>query len=200
MKYTIIALLYTLGIPLYMNAKEIADTIRPPIINLHEDDFVFNNKESINLNRTIIVHPQLDSVLKEITDGLKENSNLCFYITFMKNEDKLYFEIFEDYPNDYLFNIRNGGGALSQRLNCKIYGYVKYNNIDIYLLLVPGSYEPTKDILQNLICKTKDRIVIYRKPKEYHFVQENPMWLYEYSKGDINLINSVNDKGFFTNP
>lgn len=184
-----------------MNSKEIVDTVRPPIINLHDDDFVFNNnRESISLNRTIIVHSQLDLVLKKITDGLKEDSNLCFYITFMKNEDKLYFEIFEDYPNDYLFDIRNDGGTLSQRLNRKIYGYVKYNNIDIYLLLFPTSCEPTKDILENLICKTKDRIVIYRKPKEYHFVQENPMWLYEYFEGDIKLIKSVNDKGFFTNP
>lgn len=187
--------------PLYIDAKEIIDTVSVPIINTHPYDTIFkDNYESINLDQTVIVSSQLDSILNRITTGLKKESNLCFYITFMKYDDKLYIEIFEDYPNNYLFDIKNNRDSLSQRLNRLIYGYVKFNDIDVYLLLFPASFEPNKETLDSLICKTEDKIAIYRKPKEFHFLQENPMWLYEYSGRDINLIKSVNDKGFFTNP
>lgn len=201
MKYIIIILSFIFGIPLYINAKEITDTIYPPVINIHETDIAFkDNQESISLSQCVIVHSQLDSALIKITNGLKKESNLCFYITFMKYDDKFYIEIFEDYPNYYLFDIRNKSNCLFQRLNRKIYGYIKYSDIDIYLLLFPTPNEPDKETLDKIIYKTEDKITIYRKPEEYHFVQENPMWLYEYFDGYINLLKSVNDKGFFTNP
>jgi hypothetical protein len=176
------------------------DTICPPAINIYEDNIIFEDKrDSIKLNWIAIIHPQLDSMLMKITNGLKKDSNLCFYITFMRYGGKFYIEIFEDYPNNYLFDIKNKKDFLSQRLARKIYGYVKCNDIDIYLLLFPAPYEPDKETLDNLM-EAKDMIVIYRNDEKYHFVQENPMWLYEYFDGNINLIKSVNDKGFFTSP
>ncbi len=201
MKHIMIILFSIVGIVLDMSAKNHRDTIQPPIINLLENNTELkDNRNLIDLDKVVIIHPQLDSILIKMTKGLGRESNLCFYITIMKYEDRLYLEIFEDYPNNYLFEINNKGDSLFQRLNRNIYGYAKYNNIDIYLLLYSNSYRPNEETLGNLICKTKEQITISQKPKDFYFTQENPMWLYEYFDGNINLIESVNDKGFFSNP
>lgn len=153
-------------------------------------------QESMCLDQIVIKHIQLNSILMGLTKNLNKELNLCFYITLMKCDSILHMEIFEDYPNDYLFETKHKRGSLYKKMNREIYGYVKCDGIDVYFLLYPNPCKPNIEVLNNLIRKTKEKIIINRKTKKYYFTQENPMWLYQYFDNYFNLVESVNDKGF----
>lgn len=196
-----------------LDSKDVQDSIRTilkelsiPSFNVHVStpDSVlrveFKHQDTIVLEQALLVNDQLDSILNNITKFLRKDSELYFYITFMKRDDDLYFEILEDYPNNYLFEIKGKGDSLHQRKSPKIYGCLKYKDWDFYILVYSTPCNPEDKYLDNFIYKTGNKLIIKKKLEDYPFVQENPMWLYQYLEGNIQLIKSINDKFFFTNP
>ncbi|PXV59421.1 hypothetical protein CLV62_13642 [Dysgonomonas alginatilytica] len=196
-----------------LDSKDVQDSIKTilkeltiPSFNVYEsipDSILrveFKHQDTIVLEQVVLVNNQLDSILKNTTKFSRKDFELYFYITFMKRDDDLYFEILEDYPNHYLFEIKKKAYSLHQRESPKIYGYLKYKDWDFYILVYPTLCNPEDKYLDNFIYKTGNKLIIKKKDQDYPFVQENPMWLYQYLEGNIQLIKSINDKGFFTNP
>lgn len=163
-------------------------------INENKSDSVLKRelKQKVVLEQVILINNQLDSILNNTTKSLAKASELCFYITFMKCDNNFYFEIFEDYPNDYLFRVMKGSN--------KIYGHLKYKDWDFYILMYPEPCKPQDKDINSFVRKTGNRVIIEKKEQDFPFIQENPMWLYQYLDGNLVLVKSINDKGFYTNP
>jgi hypothetical protein len=157
-------------------------------------------KDTISLYYLCPINNQIDTILSKTAKNIRRGSGMCFYMTFMKRDSVMHFEIFEDYLNHYLFDIKRHKNPLTQNKNYTIYGFTKYNDVIFYVLLYSGILQPEKEDLNRLFYNTTEKKIITEEHSDLRFFYENPMWLYRINKQDIKLIKSANDKGFFSNP
>jgi hypothetical protein len=163
-------------------------------------DSCTSTQDKIELIRFEVIDKQLDSILLNTTKYIKKRTGICFYMTFVKRDSLIYFEIFEDYQNHYLFDIKKKKRHPLPNIDYMIYGFISYNDVPCYIVLYSGCFMPSTDDLNNFFYNSVDKRIITEEDGVLHFFYENPMWLYVFQNGNIKLIKSANDKGFFTNP
>ena len=168
-----------------------------------EDDFsdlLLNDKEhSIELDSLALINIQLDSILYIITGYLNEKA--MFFTTLMREGDELYLEIIKCFSNNdlvsYYYEIKSSGGYIWNK-NRKIYGYFKYKDCDFVVFGYAPPNTPTVNDFNMFFYNTLVKKIIFEEKDDFPHLYENPMWLYQCFPNKLVLLNSVNDKDFYT--
>lgn len=153
----------------------------------------------ISLYKISTINIQIDSILSSIIRGLNMESKMFFYITMMKQDNDIYIEITGVLNNYGLFEFdlheRSNDNYL--REGTKVYGCLRKHNKDFYVLSYPPPYDISIKDFKQLFKIDEEKIDLKRTGFSEVVIFENPMWLYLYSRDNISLLKSINDKNFF---
>lgn len=194
---TILTILTTKAIACEKDSSVISDDILNSIVFKPSK---YGN-DSIILDKVIIVNDQLDSILLNTTQYLKEGAMISFYMVFFEHDNKIYFEITGYTPKNEFLEFKKkriSNGYLREGVD--VYGYLEYNKHDLYILISPSPHNVKEENIKSFFKKTEEKKVIKEKNEDEIFIYKNPLWLYEYTDKRIILLKSINDKGYFTNP
>lgn len=149
----------------------------------------------LDIDQLYLNNQDLDSILYQITNYIKDPSNIIFYVTFAhRNENEMIIEVMMSFTNQGLLRKNRDGKWAPVGDNRTLYGCFRYRNMDFYVLLYQDdNYSDviTPELQNKFFQKDGTQISIQKIDSPYLIrLDETPIWYYQYYDDKIYFLSS----------